>query len=98
MVVQMHAVNFKADVKLKNFIEKRLQKLERFYGKIVEAEVFLKVENTKEKTNKVAEIKLVVPKGKLLVRKLSNSFEEATYKSVKALARMVKKKKSARGF
>jgi putative sigma-54 modulation protein len=98
MVVQMHAVNFKADLKLKNFIEKRLQKLELFYGKILEAEVFLKVENTKEKTNKVAEIKLVVPKGKLLVRKLSNSFEEATDKSVKALARMVKKKKTIGRF
>ena len=52
MVVQMHAVNFKADVKLKNFIEKRLQKLERFYGRILEAEVFLKVENTKKRAIK----------------------------------------------
>lgn len=98
MVVQMHAVNFKADVKLKNFIEKRLQKLERFYGRILEAEVFLKVENTKEKSNKVAEIKLVIPKGKLLVKKLSNSFEEATDKGVIALTRMVKNRKAARGF
>ena len=78
MVVQLHAVNFKADDKLKVFIDKRLEKLERFYGRILQAEVFLKVENTKEKTNKLTEIKLVLPKGKLLVSKIANSFEEAT--------------------
>jgi putative sigma-54 modulation protein len=98
MVVQLHAVNFKADDKLKVFIDKRLEKLERFYGRILQAEVFLKVENTKEKTNKLTEIKLVLPKGKLLVSKIANSFEEATDRSVQALERMVKKKKQIRGF
>lgn len=98
MVVQLHAVNFKADDKLKVFIDKRLEKLERFYGRILQAEVFLKVENTKEKTNKLTEIKLVLPKGKLLVRKIANSFEEATDRSAQALERMVKKKKQIRGF
>lgn len=98
MVVQLHAVNFKADDKLKVFIDKRLEKLERFYGRILQAEVFLKVENTKEKTNKLTEIKLVLPKGRLLVRKIANSFEEATDRSVHALERMVKKKKQIRGF
>ncbi len=98
MVVQLHAVNFKADDKLKVFIYKRLEKLERFYGRILQAEVFLKVENTKEKTNKLTEIKLVLPKGKLLVRKIANSFEEATDRSVQALELMVKKKKQIRGF
>jgi putative sigma-54 modulation protein len=98
MVVQFHAVNFKADAKLKNFIDKRLEKLERFYGRILEAEVFLKVENTKQKSNKLTEIKLVVPKGKLLVRKLAMTFEQSADQGVHALERMVKKKKQIRGF
>jgi len=98
MVVQFHAVNFKADAKLKNFIDKRLEKLERFYGRILEAEVFLKVENTKQKSNKLTEIKLVVPKGKLLVRKFARTFEQSADQGVHALERMVKKKKQIRGF
>jgi len=98
MVVQFHAVNFKADAKLKTFIDKRLEKLERFYGRILEAEVFLKVENTKQKSNKLTEIKLVVPKGKLLVRKFARTFEQSVDQGVHALERMVKKKKQIRGF
>jgi ribosome-associated translation inhibitor RaiA len=40
---------------------KKLIKLDTFYDKIHDCQVFLKVENTSAKENKTAEIKLAVP-------------------------------------
>ena len=45
MDTQMHAVHFKADQKLLNFIQEKLNKLEQFNDNIVSAEVFLRIDN-----------------------------------------------------
>ena len=54
MKVHVNAVNFNVDKKLEDFIQVRLDKLEKYYDKVVSADVFLKVENTSEKENKIA--------------------------------------------
>ena len=46
MKVSVNAVNFTVDKKLVDFIQERLSKLEKFYDKVVSADVFLKVEKT----------------------------------------------------
>ena len=51
MKVNVQAVNFNVDRKLVDFTQERLDKLEKFYDKIVSSEVFLKVENTSDKEN-----------------------------------------------
>ena len=56
MKVSVHAVNFTVDRKLVDFIQERLSKLEKYYDKVVSADVFLKVEKTSEKENKVVEV------------------------------------------
>ena len=61
MKVNTQSINFNIDQKLVNFIQKRMNKLDLFYDKIIKADVFLKVENTSEKENKVFEAKLYVP-------------------------------------
>ena len=48
MKVNVHAVGFSVDRKLVDFIQQRLDKLEKFYDKIVSSDVFLKVEKTSE--------------------------------------------------
>ena len=53
MKVNTQSVNFNADVKLINFIQKRMDKLDLFYDRIIQSDVFLKVENTSDKENKV---------------------------------------------
>ena len=58
MKVNVHAVNFNIDAKLVSFIQERMDRLEKYYDKIVSADVFLKVENISEKENKIAEIKV----------------------------------------
>ena len=47
MNVNTQSINFVADIKLKNFIQKRFEKLDLFYDKILQTDVYLKVENLK---------------------------------------------------
>ena len=76
MKVNTQSINFNIDQKLVNFIQKRMNKLDLFYDKIIKADVFLKVENTSEKENKVFEAKLSVPGDSLVVKKKCKSFRK----------------------
>lgn len=93
MNVNMQSVNFTADGKLLDFTQKRLNKLDLFYDRVVNAEVYLRVENTSEKANKFAEIKLHIPKDTLLVKKQCKTFEEAVDLACDSLERLLVKKK-----
>ena len=93
MKVRIQSVNFSADQKLLSFIEKRLSKLEQFYDRIVDSEVYLKVDNNHTKQNKITEIKLNIPGNDLVVKKQCKSFEEATDLSAEALRRQLRKHK-----
>ncbi|MFN3640602.1 MAG: HPF/RaiA family ribosome-associated protein, partial [Flavobacterium sp.] len=55
MKINVNAVNFNVDRKLVDFIQERVDKLEKYYDKVVAADVFLKVESTSEKENKIVE-------------------------------------------
>ena len=94
MDTQMNAVHFKADQKLLKFIQEKLNKLEQFNDQIVSAEVFLRLENDRDKENKIAEIKLHVPGKDLFAKKQCKSFEEAADVVVEALRRQIMKEKS----
>ena len=77
MKVNVHAVNFNVDQKLVNFIQERMDKLEKYYDKIVSSDVFLKVEKTSDKENKIVEVKIHVPGDDFMVKKQCKTFEEA---------------------
>jgi putative sigma-54 modulation protein len=49
MKVNVNAVNFNVDRKLVDFVQERMDKLEKYYDKVVWSDVFLKVEATSEK-------------------------------------------------
>jgi len=97
MKVNTQSVNFNADGNLIDFVQKRLDKLDQFYDKVISSDVFLKVENTSSKENKIVEIKLHVPRDQFLVKKQCKSFEEAVDSACSSLERkLVKKKKKPR--
>jgi putative sigma-54 modulation protein len=99
MKVNTQSVNFNADVKLINFIQKRMDKLDLFYDKVIGSEVYLKVENTSSKQNKIVEIKLRIPRGNFIVKKQRKSFEEAVDSACSSLERkLVKKKQKPRVY
>ena len=91
MKVSVHAVNFTVDKRLVDFIQERLDKLEKYYDKVVSADVFLKVEKTSEKENKIVEVKINVPGDEFLVKKQCKTFEEALELSAESLQRMLVK-------
>ncbi len=93
MKVNVQTPNFVADVKLIDFIEKKLSKLEQFYDRIIYADVFLKVQKTSEKQNKVTEILLSIPGGDLMVKKEAKTFEAGADECVQSLERQLKKRK-----
>ena len=69
MKVFVQSVNFNADKKLIDFVEKKVMGLEKFHDKIIDIEVFLKVQNTSEKENKHTELKINIPGSELIVKK-----------------------------
>ncbi|ATA72235.1 MULTISPECIES: ribosome hibernation-promoting factor, HPF/YfiA family [Capnocytophaga] len=96
MKVHVHPVDFTIDQKLVDFIQKKLDKLDLFYDKIIEADVHLKLENTSAKENKIVEIKVHVPGESFVVKKQFKSFEEGVDASVVPLERMLLKYKEKR--
>jgi putative sigma-54 modulation protein len=93
MKVNAQSVNFTADGKLIDFIQARLNKMELFYDKVISSDVYLKVENTSAKENKIVEIKVLVPKDKFIVKKQCKSFEEAVDTACSSLERKLVKRK-----
>lgn len=93
MKVNVHAVNFTVDGKLVNFIQERMDKLVKYYDKVVAADVFLKVEKTSEKENKIVEVRMHVPGDDFLVEKQCKSFEEAMDLAAESLERLLVKRK-----
>ncbi|MDO1501230.1 ribosome-associated translation inhibitor RaiA [Winogradskyella maritima] len=93
MKVNTQSVNFVADQKLINFIQKRLDKLDLYYDKIIQSDVYLKVENTSEKANKIFEAKVSVPGDSFIVKKQCKSFEEGADSAAASLERQLLKRK-----
>lgn len=93
MNVNVQAVNFNVDIKLVNFINEKMMKLEKYYDKVVNSDVFLKVENTSDKENKIVEIKIHVPGDDLIVKKQCKTFEEAVDSASESLERLLIKRK-----
>jgi putative sigma-54 modulation protein len=93
MNIRINAVRFDTDSKLEEFIEKKVSKLAHYFDDIINAEVFLRLENSTDLENKVVEIRLDIPGSDLFARKQSKSFEESTDSAVDALKQQILKHK-----
>lgn len=94
MELQTTAVHFKADQKLLDYIRERLEKLENIFDRIIDARVYLKLENSGQVKDKIVEVKLNVPGDEIFVSTKDRSFEAAVYNAVSVLNRRLKKYKS----
>ena len=93
MKVFIQSVNFNADSDLLKYVETKVQGLSKFHDKIIDAEVFLKVQNTSDKENKISEVKINIPGSELMVKKETKSFEEGISICMDSLKRQLKKSK-----
>lgn len=93
MNIAIQSVHFDATTQLKEFMEKKLSKLDKFSDLIVDAEVILKVVKPEVANNKEASVKLNIKNGELYVNKVADTFEEAILLSVEALEKQILKVK-----
>ncbi|MCL5247670.1 ribosome-associated translation inhibitor RaiA [Cellulophaga sp. 20_2_10] len=93
MKVNTQTVNFNANPELITFLQTRLDKIETFYDKVISSDVYLKVENTSSKENKIVEIKIRVPKENIMIKKQCKSFEEAIDSACNSIERQLVKRK-----
>lgn len=93
MKVRTEAVQFKADQKLIDFIEKKLQKLDQFFDKIIDVKVVLKLENSGQVKDKIAEIHLNVPGETIIGKDTKKSFEASVDSAMNIVKRQLRKHK-----
>ena len=94
MNVKIQTVRFNADEKLVDYINQKLQKLQVFHDRIVKVDVFLKLDNVVHTIkDKIAEIRVHVPRHNFFAKTTSKSFEESFDDALDSLLIQIKKKK-----
>jgi putative sigma-54 modulation protein len=94
MNVNIQTVHFDADSKLILYIEKKISKLAQFHDRITSVDVYLKLDNIVHNIkDKVAEIKVNIPRHEFFVKQSSKSFEESFDEALDAVITQIKRKK-----
>jgi len=93
MKITVQSIRFNADKKLLDFIQKKADKLDTFFDRIISGEVYLKLENVEDEANKITEIKLTLPGLQLFAKEQCKTFEEATDLAVECLRKQIAKHK-----
>jgi putative sigma-54 modulation protein len=94
MNVNIQTVHFDADSKLVSYVEKKLSKLFQFHHRITKVDVYLKLDNVVHNIkDKIAEIRVHVPKHEFFVKHSSKSFEESFDEALDSVIVQIKRKK-----
>jgi putative sigma-54 modulation protein len=94
MNVNIQTVRFNADNKLVDYINRKMEKLSTFHDRIIKVDVFLKLDNVVHNIkDKIAEIRVHVPRHQLFVKSTSKSFEESFDDAFESIVNQIKRKK-----
>jgi len=94
MNVQIQTVHFDADQKLVDHVQKKIAKLKTFHDKITGVEVYFKLDSMSQKIkDKIAEIKVNIPRHSLFAKHESKIFEESFDSAFDSLVAQIKKQK-----
>src|SRR6185312_12919961 len=94
MNVNIQTVHFDADGKLVEYVTKKMSKLNTFHDRIIKVDVFLKLDNVVHNIkDKVAEIRVQIPRHQFFVKASSKSFEQSFDSALEALVTQIKRKK-----
>ena len=94
MNVNIQTVHFAADKRLLDYINQKLQKLSMFSDRIIQVNVFLKLDNVMHAIkDKIAEIRVHVPRHNFFVKSTSKSFEESFDNALDSMLTQIKKNK-----
>lgn len=92
MNVKIHSIKFDADVKLLDYIQKKMDKLEKFHDRIIDGEVFLRL-NNEGIENKTVEVKVNIPGDQFFAESTARSFEKAMEDCFTVLRRRIREHK-----
>lgn len=94
MNVNIQTVHFDADNKLVDFVNRKLEKLNTFHDRIIKVDVYLKLDNLVHTIkDKIAEIRVHVPRHDFFVKASSKSFEESFDTALDSLVTQIKRRK-----
>ena len=96
MYVKIQSVKFDADKKLVDFIQGKMDKMDRFVENALNAVVTLRIDKDDEQGNKVAGVKIEVAGGELLAERRCKTFEEAVDLCLDAIKKQIDKYKEKR--
>jgi putative sigma-54 modulation protein len=94
MNVNIQTVRFDADTRLTEYINRKLEKLNTFHDRIIKVSVFLKLDNVVHNIkDKIAEIRVHVPRHDFFVKSTSKSFEQSFDDAFESIVSQIKRKK-----
>jgi putative sigma-54 modulation protein len=93
MKINIQSIHFVADKKLLDFVSKKIDKVTTFFDQIKDADVYLRLEKSADKENKVIEVKLNLNNTDIFAKEHGPTFESATDLVLDKLVAQVKKHK-----
>ena len=94
MNVNIQTVRFDADIRLIEYVNRKLEKLNTFHDRIIKVNVFLKLDNVVHNIkDKIAEIRVRVPRSEFFVKSTSKSFEASFDEALESMVNQIKRKK-----
>ena len=94
MEIRIQSLKFNADQKLRDYVEKKVSKIERFDDNITSVEVVLSLEERPE--NKAVKLQVAVPSDTLVVDRSAKNFEEAVTEAVDIMKERLVRNKEKR--
>jgi len=95
MTVSIQAISFTADQALIELAQRKVQKLNTFHDKIVDVEVFLKLdEKSSNIKDKKVKVRCNIPGASLFAEETTKLFEEGVDLAVDSIRRQLKKHKA----
>lgn len=98
MKITVQSIHFDADRKLLDFIQKKADKLDLFYDKIISGEVYLRLENVEDEANKLVTFKINLPGVQLFAKQQCKSFEECIDTALEGLKKQMGKYKTKKAI
>lgn len=94
MKIRVQSVHFTADQKLLDFIQKKADKTDTFFDKIIDGEVILRLDKSSEDMkNKLLEVKVMIPGTVFFAKENCKSFEEAADLAFESIQKQIQKYK-----
>ncbi len=92
MELQYHFINFKPTENLKTFA-KKVEKIEKFYDPILNADLYLKLEKASDVKTKIVELHIKISKKSFIIKKEETSFKIGIDKVLDSCSKTLRREK-----